>query len=1091
MPVTTPASTESASVQRAAYALRGPAAWLWGVLGGVLYALAIAASRGLHQPSSAMPVLWLPTGVALALWLCLGWRCLPGLLLGGLAGHGVLLLWTQLPSLASVSLGALALISAELLCMGLTARLLRELPHRLDQAPIRLASLFAALALMGAGACALLQGTVVWQLGLLDAFPAWRTRLDLLGSLWLAQVAALLLVTPPLLILLSPALRQRSISLLAFPMQSTGLGLTVLAVAVTGQMQFDAQVQDFRGQVRALGMALQNHVDMALRDLEVIRAFHYKVEIDQSEFHAVADPMLEQSPWQRHFAWLPRIQHEERDLFEDSPLGLDRRSIREVDSQGALVRSPRHPDYFPVRWTEPAAGHEALIGVDESSDSVRGPALRQAVLTGRITATPPYSSLERAATDLSVVTLYAPVLTGDLRQTHGHDPAQVRGMVSATLDLGELIRLSSQQMELEGIDLLLHDPASARSAGVQAQLTSQLRHIATWLPDQAPMPFTPLRDARQTIAVADRHWTLQARPARLSPTLWPSPLQWAVLCCGLAFTALLTGFVQTRLRHERALQAINDGLEDQVHARTQELATTNGQLQAEVEERRRLEDDLRLASQQAQQASQAKSVFLANMSHEIRTPLNAVIGYTQILLEDQQLAGKARERLRIILQAGQRLLRLINDVLDLSKIEAGGLQLHPERFDLCRELTDAATLFDQRAQAKGLTLQLDLALEAPSFVCTDRTKLGQIVLNLLGNAVKFTEHGQVSLSAHRDGDEVLIDVRDHGPGISAAELAQLFAPFRQGQAGHEKGGTGLGLALSRHIARSMGGELSISSAPGQGTHAHLRLPLPAATADSAVPDDTEAPMRKLSPQTPLKVLVVDDDDDSRDILVQLLEGLGCQVQSARDGLAGLRAAQRGGFQIIFTDIRMPVLDGLQMLSQLRTSETAAQVPVVAVSASSLVHERRHYLERGFSDFVGKPYTFGQIHRMLAQHAGAHFVAAADAQEAATAKPPTAARAPCEPGPVTQAALASLIEAAGNGELRKVNALLDQFVERLALLDQPATPPATAHDALPPETLGNMQRAAQGYDFSALESQAREALDAARRRLAPSSTDTTS
>ena len=463
-------------------------------------------------------------------------------------------------------------------------------------------------------------------------------------------------------------------------------------------------------------------------------------------------------------------------------------------------------------------------------------------------------------------------------------------------------------------------------------------------------------------------------------------------------------------------------------------------------------------------------MFLANMSHEIRTPLNAVIGYTQILLEDRTLATSAQQRLQTILQAGQRLLRLINDVLDLSKIEAGGLQLHPATFDLRQEIDEIARLFAERAGARGLPLDCRIDLDAHEPVRGDRSKIGQIVMNLLGNAVKFTEQGRIGLDVRREGAQVQIRVSDSGPGIAPEELAQLFAPFRQGRAGIDKGGTGLGLVLARHMAVAMGGTLEIDSQPGQGTRARLSLPLPrqaGEVAASPVPAGILPGHERLDPATPVHAVVVEDDEHSRDILVHLLERLGCRVEVAHDGLQGLRLIRQAQPDIVFTDIRMPVLDGLRMLAQLHASAATLQQPtppVVAVSASSLEHERRHYIEQGFSDFVGKPYAFEEIHRMLAQHAGARFIAASPEPEPGHAPEnhaPAPIPAPCPPAPAAAleadalAMLEALRQAALDGQMRAVRHELDRI---------------DAAARLPAATRERLRRAAQDYAFDDLARQ---------------------
>lgn len=383
------------------------------------------------------------------------------------------------------------------------------------------------------------------------------------------------------------------------------------------------------------------------------------------------------------------------------------------------------------------------------------------------------------------------------------------------------------------------------------------------------------------------------------------------------------------------------------------------------------EKQLSLAKEVAEEATHAKSRFLANMSHEIRTPLNAVLGYTQLLMRDEHFVGSQRERLQLILASSQRLLGLINDVLDLSKIEAGVLSLRKEYFDLHQEVADIQTIMVGRAQNKGLNLITQVDLPDPYIVKGDRQKIGQILLNLLGNAIKFTPEGSVSLYVAHLAGEVEFVIGDTGPGISEQELAELFAAFKQGQAGEDAGGTGLGLTLSRHLAEGMGGSLKLSSILGQGTLAHLRLPL---VSESVVldPRDNQQQMQRLQLGTECKVLVVEDDQASCEILVDLLQQIGCETYAAHDGREGLAMCQAQQFDIIFTDIRMPHLNGLEMLRRLRTTPAYSTTPMVAVSASSLEHERAYYLTQGFQEFIGKPYAFEDVFKALQHYAQVDF-----------------------------------------------------------------------------------------------------------------------
>jgi len=470
----------------------------------------------------------------------------------------------------------------------------------------------------------------------------------------------------------------------------------------------------------------------------------------------------------------------------------------------------------------------------------------------------------------------------------------------------------------------------------------------------------------------------------------------------------------------------------------------------DASERRRMIVALEAAKDEAERANRSKSVFLANMSHEIRTPLNAVLGFTQLLMADRRLPDETQSRLRVIHSAGNRLLGLINDVLDLAKIESGSLQVVTAPFDLLQELRDIDALYGAHARAKGLALQSELALGAPTVVEGDRNKVGQIVANLLGNAVKFTERGHIGLHVWRDGDHperVWFEVHDTGPGIAAGELADLFVPFRQGAAGQEKGGTGLGLALSRDMTRAMGGELTIASTPGVGTQVRFVLTLPSSRLSS-----TGAPVgagaQMLDESTPCTVLVIEDDPDSREVLVNLLRELGCTVMQAFDGLEGLARCRTERFDIVFSDIRMPHMNGVEMIERLRADPFTAALPVVAVSASSLEHERRFYIENGFQDFIGKPYPFQDVYRALVDYAGVTLrPVEARAEQAAAAMPLAAGLAAG-----VRDRLVELAVAAASGQLGMVGKLME---------------------AISPEAIGGerwraFDAAAQAYDFQLLE-----------------------
>ena len=1012
---------------------------------------------------------WLDAGLALAALMVFGRRALAGLWLGLFFGN-----WLQdgladivdAPAAAVVALGEVAQAA-------LAARLLRSLPHELPRNPVRQTLRFA-LTVALCGLVAVSVGTLAWQA--LAPAPGAQPLFGWLAG-WLGDVTGMLVVTPILLLLFHARLREDRLTLQPFPLICLGLGLTAFCTFATGLGVRDAQTERFRADASRLAMTLQNHVELTARDLETLQRSFYKADVDAAEFRAVATPLLARSPWQSTFEWLPRVTLAQRDAFETAPSALDGMSIRELDASGAVVRATSRGEYFPVAWTDPEAGREALVGLDHAHDAQRGSALARAVATNAMTSTPPLSSIANSPEGRLVQTLYAPVEDEAVSAGRPFDPARLRGMVAATLDLAGLLEASVAQMGTHDQTLLLFDPDAPASAALLWSDAQPLRIVAPEARQALAARIAGGVSTRLSVHVADRQWAMLARPAWAGAMPRPGWLQVSVLASGLAFTALLTALLAARRRRDEVMQDARDQLESQVQARTRDLANTNERLRDEVDGHRRTEALLQDARQHAEAASRAKSQFLANMSHEIRTPLNAVLGYTQLLIEDRRQAPETRERLRVIHAAGQRLLGLINDVLDLAKIEAGALQVHLAPMNLRHELGEIFSLFEPRAEAKGLLLKLDVDLDTDCAFVTDRAKFGQVVLNLLGNALKFTDAGRIVLRAWRAGGDTVVEVEDTGPGMDEQEVADLFTAFRQGAAGADKGGTGLGLNLSRHIAQALGGDLVVASAKGRGTTVRLRLPM--AEADPAgVPAAGLAGGQRLAPGTSLRALVVEDDPYSRDVLVTLLRETGCEVDAAVDGEAGLAACRArpadAPYDIVFTDIRMPRVDGLQMLQALRADERTHGLPLIAVSASSLEHERRYYVEHGFHDFVGKPYQFSAIHEMLVQHAGARLVPLAPEEPEPAAGFASAAEvvdrlqrdaiaaAGVVQRSVVRAQLAALADGAASGSMTQVR-------------DQLAALAAAPSRALPDGLLALLEADLRQYDFTTLEGRVRAAL----------------
>ena len=419
------------------------------------------------------------------------------------------------------------------------------------------------------------------------------------------------------------------------------------------------------------------------------------------------------------------------------------------------------------------------------------------------------------------------------------------------------------------------------------------------------------------------------------------------------------------IRAEKALEQSN-----------QELRSTLYKLEA-------TQVELQQAKENAESANQAKSEFLANMSHELRTPLNSILGFTQILSKDSSFKPQQQQRLSIINRSGEHLLSLINNILSMSKIEAGQIPLNEEDFDLHALLQNLPEMFALKVQNKGIQFLLEPDRNLPQYISTDEGKLRQVLINLIGNAVKFTEQGRIILKAEVDRDEsrdrLKLQVEDTGPGIAPEEMNKLFVPFEQTATGRKiKQGTGLGLAITHKFVRLMGGELTARSTVDVGTCFQLSIPIRLTSGTAVTVKTAKSEVIGLALEQPdYRILVVDDVPDNRLLLLDLLSSVGFSVQQASNGKEATDIWQAWHPHLIWMDLRMSEMNGYEATKRIRQAESEldyqVSTKIVALTASAFKQERDIAIASGFDDFAVKPFQESVIWEIISQHLEVEFI----------------------------------------------------------------------------------------------------------------------
>ncbi len=756
----------------------------------------------------------------------------------------------------------------------------------------------------------------------------------------------------------------------------TGLILAAVAYFVTWDREKRIWLNELEREVLENTLILGGKLAVVERELQgVLALYNSSNYVSREEFNTYVKPILKTNSYIQSLNWVPRVTQLERKDYEEKMAveGYPDFRITEWGEQDMLVEAQQREEYYPVYYVEPFIVNDYSLGFDLASIPSLREVLSEARDTGRIMATEKIAYFQDNPT-LQGIFVFAPFYESR-RIPHNLEERrkELEGFVVGYYRIEDMMNQMVKPYQAKGLNLTVFDGEVSAEKALYGEMFPWSR-----------------REINNLIHFSGRNWLLvwqgndlfQNGPQKaVAGWVGGSILTFAF------FIAIIFEMMASRTRQ----------VETEVRFRTEELTRANDRLTQEVDARREAERALQGAKEEAELANKAKSVFLANMSHEIRTPMNAMLGYAQILKRNKQLDEGQKTNLDNILRSGDHLLNLINDILDISKIEAGKMELNRVDFDLIELIQGISSMIQPRCVEKNIQWRVN-GLQTPSrWVHGDEIKLKQVLINLLGNSVKFVESGTVTLRVQPlNNDAYLFEVTDTGKGIPKESQKRIFEPFQQDKEGFKKGGTGLGLAIVKKQIDLMDGQLSLESEPGRGTRFAFTLTLPPAKMQRPPSSGGETKFLRLAEGTRVVALVTDDNEQNRDILANILENAGVEVLLAENGKDAVEQTRRHRPDIIFMDLRMPVMTGTEAMQIIKKEFTQEPVKIVAISASAFSHQRAETLAAGFDDFISKPFHIESIFDCLTNLLGVAFIEDAPAVPAAPAAAPAP---PLEPGAI--------------------------------------------------------------------------------------------
>ena len=716
-----------------------------------------------------------------------------------------------------------------------------------------------------------------------------------------------------------------------------GIAVSVAIYVLLQNKEQERWVRDFERAGQDRIAAAKKTLELDILTLHAVRAFYDgSIDVTRNEFSAFIKPLVK-----------------------------DRLSIHAIEWAPLVTASDRE-EHFPILFVEPAEHNIAVLGQDLASIADCRSAMNEARDTGKcaLTAQIPRSSEHESEDVRAFLPVYrknVPLDTVEQRRR------SLEGFIVGILNPKWIIKEGLANLTPAGVDVKLIDTTDPNSPQVLYHYTSRTRTPESG-GDSASQFALSLQESFQ---VAGREWTVACTAA---PSFIARHATWHPWIISIG-VFMLSGF--------SGLYLIGIAKSNSKTARlAQQLTVTNRQLEKEIADRKRMEEKLHEAKEAAEAATRAKSRFLASMSHEIRTPMTSILGYADLLMDSETSAGTRNNYLATIRRSGEHLLALINDILDLSKIEAGKMTVETARCNVISLLADVASVVRPRAESRGVAFSVEYPEIIPETILTDGARLRQAIINLAGNAVKFTEKGSVRIAVSMVEQDDLcggrpamrFQVTDTGIGIREEVLPELFRPFVQGDASvtQKFGGTGLGLAISRHIANLLGGELAAASAWGEGSTFTLTVPAGSLQGVRMLQNPAEVeqqvhgqPRHKTAESLQgVRILLAEDGPDNRRLIQTVLSRAGAMVETAENGRLALDRAKQETFDLILMDTGMPVMDGYEAASALR--EWGYRGPIMALTANAMTEDRERCRLAGCDEYFTKPIDRASLVQTIAK-----------------------------------------------------------------------------------------------------------------------------